>query len=48
MSEEIIPDVEMTLDVVETGVNYAEMNLSELVKSLERLVSDEDRMKKFK
>lgn len=48
MSEEIIPDVEMTSDVVETGVNYAEMNLSELVKSLESLVSDEDRMKKFK
>ena len=53
MSEEIIPDVELTSDVVvaepvetaEPAVNYSEKNLSELVKLFEDLVQNEDRMK---
>ncbi|MBQ7772438.1 MAG: DUF349 domain-containing protein [Bacteroidales bacterium] len=53
MSEEIIPDVELTSDVVvaepvetaEPAVNYSEKNLSELVKLFEDLVQNEERMK---
>jgi len=53
MSEEIIPDVEMTSDVVvaehventEPAVNYSEKNLAELVKLFEELVKNEERMK---
>ena len=53
MSEQIIPDVEFTSDVVvaeaaeiaEPAVNYSEKTLAELVKLLEELVQSEDRMK---
>lgn len=53
MSEEIIPDVELTSDVVvaepvetaEPAVNFSEKNLSELVKLFEDLVQNEERMK---
>ena len=53
MSEQIIPDVELTSDVVvaeaaeiaEPAVNYSEKTLAELVKLLEELVQSEDRMK---
>ena len=53
MSAEIIPDVELTSDVVvaetveiaEPAVNYSEKSLAELVKLLEELVQNEDRMK---
>ena len=53
MSEQIIPDVEFTSDVVvaetveiaEPAVNYSEKSLAELVKLLEELVQNEDRMK---
>ena len=53
MSEEMIPDVEMTSDVVvaevaenaEPAVNYSEKNLAELVTLFEELVKNEERMK---
>ncbi len=56
MSEEIIPDVELTSDVVvaeavetaETAVNYSEKNLSELIGLFEELVQNEERMKMSK
>ena len=56
MSEQIIPDVELTSDVVvaeaaeiaEPAVNYSEKTLAELVKLLEELVQSEDRMKLVK
>ena len=56
MSEQIIPDVELTSDVVvaepaaaeEPAVNYSEMNLAELVKQFEDLVQNEERMKMSK
>ena len=56
MSEQIIPDVELTSDVVvaepvaneEPAVNYSELNLAELVKLFEELVQNEERMKMSK
>ena len=45
MSEEFIPDVEMTSDVVESNVNYSEMTLAELVQAFEQLAANEERMK---
>ena len=52
MSEEMIPDVELTSDVTEVdgvaAVNYYEKNLAELVKLFEELVENEDRMKMSK
>ena len=56
MSEQIIPDVEFTSDVVvaepvvneEPAVNYSELNLAELVKLFEELVQNEERMKMSK
>ena len=52
MSEEMIPDVELTSDVTEVdgavAVNYYEKNLSELVKLFEELVRNEERMKMSK
>ncbi len=56
MSEQIIPDVELTSDVVvaeavetaETAVNYSEKNLSELIGLFEELVQNEERMKMSK
>ncbi len=53
MSEEIIPDVELTSDVVvaeaaeiaEPAVNYSEKTLAELIKLFEELVQNEERMK---
>ena len=56
MSAEIIPDVELTSDVVvaesvenaEPAVNYSEKNLAELIKLFEELVQNEDRMKMSK
>ena len=48
MSEEMIPDVQLTSDVTEvdgvSAVNYYEKNLSELVKLFEELVGNEERM----
>ena len=48
MSEEMIPDVQLTSDVTEvdgvSAVNYYEKNLSELVKLFEELVDNEERM----
>ncbi len=56
MSEEMIPDVELTSDVVvaeaaetaEPAVNYSEKNLSELIRLFEELVQNEERMKMSK
>ena len=56
MSEQIIPDVELTSDVVvaeaveatEPAVNYSEKTLAELVKLFEELVQNEERMKMSK
>lgn len=48
MSEEFIPDVEMTSDVVESNVNYSEMTLAELVQAFEQLAANEERMKMLK
>ena len=56
MSEQIIPDVELTSDVVvaepvaneEPAVNYSELTLAELVKLFEELVQNEERMKMSK
>ncbi len=56
MSEEIIPGVELTPDVVvaeaaetaEPAVNYSEKNLSELIRLFEELVQNEERMKMSK
>ena len=56
MSEQIIPDVELTSDVVvaeaaemaEPAVNYSEKTLAELVRLFEDLVQNEDRMKMSK
>ena len=52
MSEEMIPDVELTSDVTEVdgavAVNYYEKNLAELVKLFEELVQNEERMKMSK
>ena len=53
MSEQIIPDVELTSDVVvaeaaemaEPAVNYSEKTLAELIKLFEELVKNEDRLK---
>ena len=56
MSEQIIPDVELTSDVpenvenvleevVEPAVNYSEKNLSELIRLFEELIQNEERMK---
>ena len=50
MSENIIPEV-VTSDVpesVETAVNYSEMNLAELIRQLDALVSSEDKLKRGK
>jgi len=56
MSEEIIPGVELTSDVVvaepvetaEPAVNYSEKNLAELIALFEELVQNEERMKMSK
>ena len=56
MSEQIIPDVELTSDVAvaeavemtEPAVNYSEKTLAELVKLFEELVQNEERMKMSK
>ena len=56
MSEEIIPGVELTSDVVlaetvenaEPAVNYSEKTLAELIKHFEELVQNEERMKMSK
>ena len=48
MSEEIIPDVIQTSDVVETQENYADKSLAELVEKFQEMGQDEERMKKFK
>ena len=56
MSEQIIPDVEMTSDVVvaeaaeaaESAVNYSEKTLAELISLFEELVQNEERMKMSK
>lgn len=59
MSELINPDIEMMPDVpesvesvieeaVQPAVNYSEKNLAELVKLLEELVQNEERMKLYK
>ena len=56
MSEEIIPDVEITSDVLvaeaaeiaEPAVNYSEKTLAELVTLFEALMQNEDRMKMSK
>ncbi len=56
MSEQIIPGVELTPDVVvaepvetaEPAVNYSEKNLSELIRLFEELVQNEERMKMSK
>ena len=56
MSEEMIPDVAMTSDVVvaeaaetaESAVNYSEKNLAELIELFEELVKNEERMKMSK
>ena len=56
MSEEMIPDVEITSDVAvaeaaevaESAVNYSEKNLAELVSLFEELVQNEERMKMSK
>ena len=56
MSEVIIPDVELTSDVVvaetaetaEPAVNYSEKTLAEFIKLFEELVQNEERMKMSK
>ena len=56
MSEQIIPDVELTSDVAvaepvtieEPAVNYSELTLAELVKLFEELVQNAERMKMSK
>ncbi len=56
MSEQIIPGVELTPDVVvaepvetaEPAVNYSEKNLSELIRLFEELAQNEERMKMSK
>ena len=56
MSEEIIPDVQLTSDVVvaepvenaEPAVNYSEKTLAELIRLFEELVQNEERMKMSK
>ena len=56
MSEEIIPDVELTSDVVlaetvenaEPAVNYSEKTLAELIRLFEELIQNEERMKMSK
>ncbi len=56
MSDVIIPDVELTSDVVvaeaaetaEPAVNYSEKNLSELIRLFEELAQNEERMKMSK
>ena len=56
MSDVIIPDVEMTSDVLvdeaveiaETSVNYSEKTLAELVSLFEELMQNEERMKMSK
>ena len=56
MSAEIIPDVELTSDVVlaetvenaEPAVNYSEKTLAELIRLFEELVQNEERMKMSK
>ena len=56
MSDVIIPDVELTSDVVvaepvenaEPAVNYSEKTLAELIRLFEELVQNEERMKMSK
>ena len=56
MSEQIIPDVELTSDVVvaetaevaEPAVNYSEKTLAELIRLFEELIQNEERMKLYK
>ncbi len=56
MSEQIIPDVELTSDVVvaeaaeiaEPAVNYSEKTLAELIRLFEELIQNEERMKMSK
>ena len=56
MSEVIIPDVELTSDVVlaeavenaEPAVNYSEKTLAELIRLFEELIQNEERMKMSK
>ena len=56
MSEEMIPDVELTSDVAEAeiaetaepAVNYSEKTLAELVSLFEELMQNEERMKMSK
>ena len=56
MSEEMIPDVEITSDVLdaesventEAALNYSEKTLAELVKLFEELITNEDRLKMSK
>ena len=56
MSEEMIPDVEITSDVLdaesventEAALNYSEKTLAELVKLFEELLANEDRLKMSK
>ena len=56
MSEEMIPDVEITSDVLdaesvesaEAALNYSEMTLAELVKLFEDLVKNEERLRMSK
>ena len=56
MSAEIIPDVELTSDVVlaetvenaESAVNYSEKTLAELIQLFEELAQSEERMKMSK
>ena len=56
MSEQIIPDVELTSDVVvaetaevaEPAVNYSEKTLAELIGLFEELIQNEERMKLYK
>ncbi len=56
MSEEMIPDVEITSDVLdaesventEAALNYSEKTLAELVKLFEELIANEDRLKMSK
>ena len=51
MSEEIIPDVPVTSDVLENEepvVNYSAMSLAELAEMFQKLAVSEDRMKRSK
>lgn len=51
MSEEIIPDVPVTSDVLENeepAVNYSALSLAELAEMFQKLATSEDRMKRSK